>query len=94
MEVQSATVGWMRASGRGERSERSEVVEFVPKQELDRPVNGVDETGWKVLRTCWQQGKDAFTRVVSLLRAPQTVTLDIVPDPKGTADCAAPASLP
>jgi transposase len=32
-----------------------------------------------VLRTCWQQGKDAFTRVVSLLRAPQTVTLDIVP---------------
>jgi transposase len=32
-----------------------------------------------VLRTCWQQGKDAFTRMVSLLRAPQTVTLDIVP---------------
>ena len=32
-----------------------------------------------VLRTCWQQGKDAFTRVVSLLRAPQSVTLDIVP---------------
>ena len=32
-----------------------------------------------VLRTCWQQGKDAFTRVVSLLRAPQPVTLDIVP---------------
>jgi transposase len=32
-----------------------------------------------VLRTCWQQGKDAFTRIVSLLRAPQTVTLDIVP---------------
>jgi transposase len=32
-----------------------------------------------VLRTCWQQGKDAFTSMVSLLRAPQTVTLDIVP---------------
>ena len=39
-----------------------------------------------VLRTCGQQGKDAFTRVVSLLRAPQTVILDIVPDPKGTPD--------
>ena len=39
-----------------------------------------------VLRTCWQQGKDAFTRMVGLLRAPQTVTLDIVPG----ADCAAP----
>jgi transposase len=32
-----------------------------------------------VLRTCWQQGKDAFTRCVRLLRAPQTVILDIVP---------------
>src|SRR3984893_4095128 len=32
-----------------------------------------------VLRTCWQQGKDAFTRMVSMLRAPQAVTLDIVP---------------
>jgi transposase len=32
-----------------------------------------------VLRTCWQQGKDAFGRVVSLLHAPQTVILDIVP---------------
>jgi transposase len=32
-----------------------------------------------VLRTCWQQGKDAFTRMVALLRAPQAVTLDIVP---------------
>jgi transposase len=32
-----------------------------------------------VLRTCWQQGKDAFTRGVRLLRAPQTVILDIVP---------------
>lgn len=32
-----------------------------------------------VLRTCWQQGKDAFTRMVSLLCAPQTVILDIVP---------------
>lgn len=32
-----------------------------------------------VLRTCWQQGKDAFARMVSLLRAPQSVTLDIVP---------------
>jgi transposase len=32
-----------------------------------------------VLRTCWQQGKDAFTRGVRLLRAPQAVILDIVP---------------
>jgi transposase len=32
-----------------------------------------------VLRTCWQQGKDAFTRGVTLLRAPRTVILDIVP---------------
>jgi transposase len=32
-----------------------------------------------VLRTCWQQGKDAFTRCVSLLRAPRAVSLDIVP---------------
>lgn len=31
-----------------------------------------------VLRTCWQQGKDAFTRCVGLLRAPRTVVLDIV----------------
>jgi transposase len=34
-----------------------------------------------VLRTCWQQGKDAFTRVVSLMRTPQVVILDIVPGP-------------
>jgi transposase len=32
-----------------------------------------------VLRTCWQQGKDAFTRCVRLLRAPRGVILDIVP---------------
>jgi len=32
-----------------------------------------------VLRTCWQQGKDAFPRCVRLLRAPRTVILDIVP---------------
>jgi transposase len=32
-----------------------------------------------VLRTCWQQGKDAFTRCVRLLRAPRTGILDIVP---------------
>jgi hypothetical protein len=31
-----------------------------------------------VLRTCWQQGKDAFTRMVSLLRAPQTVPTRIL----------------
>jgi hypothetical protein len=42
-----------------------------------------------VLRTCWQRGKDAFTRCVRLLRAaPRTVILDIVPG----ADCAAPIS--
>jgi len=32
-----------------------------------------------VLRTCWQQDKDAFTRCVRLLRAPRAVILDIVP---------------
>lgn len=32
-----------------------------------------------VLRTCWQQGKDAFPRCVRLLRAPRAVILDIVP---------------
>lgn len=32
-----------------------------------------------VLRTCWQQGKDAFTRCVGLLQASRTVILDIVP---------------
>jgi transposase len=31
-----------------------------------------------VLRTCWQQGKETFTRCVSLLRAPLAVILDIV----------------
>jgi hypothetical protein len=34
-----------------------------------------------VLRTCGQQGKDAFARLVSWLRAPQAVTLDLVPGP-------------
>jgi len=33
-----------------------------------------------VLRTCWQQGKDAFTRCVGLLRASRAVILDIVPN--------------
>ena len=32
-----------------------------------------------VLRTCWQQGKDAFTRCVRLLRASRAMILDIVP---------------
>jgi transposase len=32
-----------------------------------------------VLRTSWQQGKDAFPRCVRLLRAPRMVILDIVP---------------
>jgi transposase len=32
-----------------------------------------------VLRTCGQQGKDAFPRCVTLLRAPRAVILDIVP---------------
>ena len=44
-----------------------------------------------VLRTCWQQGKDAFTRCVRLLRAPRAVILDIVP---GAADRAIPPSMP
>jgi hypothetical protein len=32
-----------------------------------------------VLRTCWQQGKDAFQQLVALLRAPQSMLLDLVP---------------
>jgi transposase len=32
-----------------------------------------------VLRTCWQQGKDAFGRMVSLLRTRRSMILDIVP---------------
>lgn len=32
-----------------------------------------------VLRTCWQQGKDAFQQLVTLLRSPQPMRLDIVP---------------
>jgi transposase len=32
-----------------------------------------------ILRTCWQQGQDAFTRGVKLLRAPRAMILDIVP---------------
>jgi len=34
-----------------------------------------------ILRTCWQQGKDAFVRLVGLLRSPQVVTLDLTPGP-------------
>ena len=40
-----------------------------------------------VLRTCWQQGKDAFTRGVQLLRAPRAVILDIVPARASRATC-------
>jgi len=47
-----------------------------------------------VLRTCWQQGKDAFTRMVLLLRTPQTVTLDIVPGAGYTALNPPPSSIP
>jgi transposase len=46
-----------------------------------------------VLRTCWQQGKDAFTRCVWLLRAPRTVILDIVPgagEPRHRMTCLNP----
>jgi transposase len=32
-----------------------------------------------VLRTCWQQGKDAFQQLVTLLRSPQPIVLDLVP---------------
>ena len=34
-----------------------------------------------VLRTCWQQGKDAFALLLALLRPPQTRILDLVPGP-------------
>jgi transposase len=33
-----------------------------------------------VLRTCWQQGKDPFPRIVTLLRSPTPLILDIVPN--------------
>jgi transposase len=36
-----------------------------------------------VLRTCWQQGQDAFTRCVTLLRARRPLILDLVPGPRG-----------
>ena len=32
-----------------------------------------------VLRTCWQQGKDAFQQLVSLLHSPQPMLLDLAP---------------
>jgi len=34
-----------------------------------------------VLRTCWQQGKDAFALLVMLLRTPQARILDLAPGP-------------
>ena len=37
------------------------------------------------LRTCWQQDKDPFSRIVSLLRSPGTEMLDIVPGAAQTA---------
>jgi transposase len=40
-----------------------------------------------VLRTCWQQSKDAFTRGVQLLRAPRAMILDIVPARASRATC-------
>jgi transposase len=32
-----------------------------------------------VLRTCWQQGKHAFTELVNLLRSPHPILLEIIP---------------
>jgi transposase len=32
-----------------------------------------------VLRTCWQQGKHAFTELVTLLRSPHPILLEIIP---------------
>jgi transposase len=34
-----------------------------------------------VLRTCWQQGKDAFALLVALLHAPRAAIMDLVPGP-------------
>jgi len=47
----------------------------------NRTWNGARTQGIlaSVLRTCRQQGKDAFARIVGLLRAPKAKTLDIVP---------------
>jgi transposase len=42
---------------------------------------GTQQVLVSVLRTCWQQGKDAFALLVSLLRAPRTAILDLVPRP-------------
>jgi hypothetical protein len=33
-----------------------------------------------VLRTCQQQGKDSFQRLVELLRSPVPIILDIIPN--------------
>ena len=33
-----------------------------------------------VLRTCWQQGKDAFDQLVKLLRSARPILLEIVPN--------------
>jgi transposase len=33
-----------------------------------------------VLRTCWQQGQDAFAQLVKLLRSARPIVLEIVPD--------------
>ena len=32
-----------------------------------------------VLRSCWQQGKDAFQQLVTLLHSPRPMVLDLVP---------------
>jgi len=48
----------------------------------NRTWNGARTQGIlaSVLRTCRQQGKDAFARIVGLLRGPATQVLDLVPE--------------
>jgi hypothetical protein len=48
------------------------------QRRLDRSVGKIEILA-SVLRTCWQQGKDAFQQLVALLRAPQSMLLDLVP---------------
>ena len=47
----------------------------------NRTVNGArtQQILASVLRTCWQQGKDAFGQFVNLLRSARPILLEIIP---------------
>lgn len=40
---------------------------------------GTQQILGSILRTCWQQDKDPFPRIVTLLRSPRRQILDIIP---------------